>query len=252
MARQCSTPRTPTCTSYATSPLRLIRAVQRELTDLPLAVLRNMPGESGRALRVQYWRARLGALGARATIGKNVEIVNPQWVFLGDDCWVDDDVTLIAGPPSASRSMVDVGDQEVVSGCLEVGSRVHLARQVIVQAHGGVRIGDDTGIASGAKIFSLSHHHRNLADSTDETAFLFSVRCPAEQQMMMIGNVILEHSAAVAMNAVILPGARLRSFSWLGPNSVLARGAHPRGAMLQGIPATVRRMRPGFAAAADG
>lgn len=226
--------------------MRALRALQREVREAPLAILRNLPGSGGRALRAAYWRARLGALGRGATIGKNVEIVGPEWVFIGDDCWVDDDVTLIAGPPSGERAVYDVGTGAVPLGRLEVGSRVHIGRQVIVQAHGGVRIGSDLSLGPSAKIYSLSHHHRNPTDPLDSTPYLFGSRCAPSQQMLLLGNVIVGDGAAVAMNASLLPGAHLADYAWLGAGGVLGRSTVPRGALLRGNPAEVYRMRPGF------
>jgi acetyltransferase-like isoleucine patch superfamily enzyme len=217
------------------------------LFDLPLWVLRNLPGRSGTLLRRLYWKQRLRRLGRGVVFGRNVSIQAPEFVSIGDRCWIDDNVTLIAGPPGEkARVKRLVADPEVPEGDLVIGDRCHLAVGVVVQAHGGVRIGSETGVATGSRIYSLSHHYRNLEDRSDATRYIFGPCVEPERQFLLVGPVVLEHGTAVGLNSVVLPGARLRAYSWLGSGSVFS-GDSPEGSILSGNPAQVLKLRPGFA-----
>jgi acetyltransferase-like isoleucine patch superfamily enzyme len=182
-----------------------------------------------------------------------VDIVSPQHVSIGDRCWIDDNVTLMAGPPAARPHMKRIGPARgaVAEGRLEVGHRVHIAANVVVQAHGGVAIGDELTLAAGSKVFSLSHHYRNPDDPDDTRRYIFGGRVDGARQFLLVGPVVLERGTAVGLNAVVLPGTRLREYSWLATASVLT-GDTPRGAVLRGDPARAVKRRPGFGEAGTG
>ena len=222
------------------------QAFWRELSVLPLWLLRNLPGSSGVALRRIYWRRRLKHLGRGVLFGRNVEIVSPEWVSIGDGCWIDDNVTLIAGPPAERPRMKRIGEATGVrEGSLEIGPRCHLAVGVVVQAHGGVSIGPETGIASGSVVYSLSHHYRNLDDRADEVRYIFGPTVEPARQYLLVGPVVLGEASAVGLNAIVLPGSRLGNYSWLGSGAMLS-GDAPEGSILTGSPAKVVKLRPGF------
>jgi acetyltransferase-like isoleucine patch superfamily enzyme len=233
------------------SAARLLRAIREELVDFPLWLLRNLPGRGGTLLRRLYWKRRLRHLGRGVVFGRNVSIQTPSAVSIGDGCWIDENVTLIAGaPPETPHMKRLVADPEVPEGDLLIGDRCHLAVDVVVQAHGGVRIGEETGVAGGSRIYSLSHHYRNLDDRSDEGRYIFGPLVEPERQFLLVGPVVLERATAVGLNSVVLPGSRLRAYSWLGSGSVLS-GESPEGAILGGNPARVLKLRPGFAERSD-
>lgn len=216
-----------------------------EFAQLPLWIIRNMPGRPGVLLRRLYWSVRLGHLGKKVVIGRNVAIQNPKFVFIGNNCWIDDNVTLIAGPPGKRPHINRIGRFIFDSGYLKIGDGTHVAISVVIQAHGGVVIEGETTIASGSKIYSLSHHYKNLEDSSDQTKYIFGPMVEEARQYLLIGSVKMERGTAVGLNSVVLPGTVLREYSWLGSSSVLS-GETPRGAILSGNPAKVVKMRPGF------
>jgi acetyltransferase-like isoleucine patch superfamily enzyme len=86
----------------------------------------------------------------------------------------------------------------------------------LVQAHGGVAIGKYVTIAAGSKIYSLSHHYRNLNDENDSKRYSFSSTAPKEDQFLIVGNVHIGDKAAVGINSVILPGTRIPNGTWVG------------------------------------
>lgn len=216
-----------------------------EFAQLPLWIIRNMPGRLGVFLRRLYWSTRLGRLGKKVVLGRNVAIQNPRYVSIGNNCWIDDNVTLIAGPPGKRPHINRIGSFIFDSGYLKIGDGTHVAINVVIQAHGGVLIEGETTIASGSKIYSLSHHYKNLDDSSDQTRYIFGSMVEEARQYLLIGSVKMERGTAVGLNSVVLPGTVLREYSWLGSSSVLS-GETLRGVILSGNPAKVVKIRHGF------
>lgn len=205
-----------------------------------------MEGNLGVLLRRLYYRTCLGGMGKKVKIDPGVVFLNPQNIFLGDHVWIDRGVKLIAGLPSGERRMKRiVSGANESPGMLRIGSHCHIAPDVIIQAHGGVRIGSELTIGAGSKIYSLSHHYRNPDDDTDDTPYRFVGSVDPDLQFLVSGSVVIEDGAAVAMNSIILPGSVLSAAAWITAGSVL-RGSVPPGAIASGNPAKVVKFRPGF------
>ncbi len=225
---------------------KAVRAGRAELLDLPLAAIQNWPGRVGNALRVAYWRRRCRSVGRSFRVEPGVTIVGPEWVSFGDDVWLDRGVVLIAGPlTGGSRRVRDVtlADRRVAKGELKIGNRVHVAPHVVIQAHGGVSIGDELTLAAGTKIYSLSHHYRDPGDPSDLTPFRFVGSVPDAQQLLLEGEVVVENGAAIGLNAVLLPGARVSAEAWVAAGSVVRSVVPPR-TIAGGNPAAVFKTRP--------
>ena len=62
----------------------------------------NDPSPYAAQVRLEYYRGQLKSMGKDCRIGRNVKIVNPQYVSLGDDVRIGDDTTLIAAGPLGS------------------------------------------------------------------------------------------------------------------------------------------------------
>ncbi len=217
-----------------------------EASNLPLAVVANIPGRIGVMARRAYWKRRLFFMGEGVIIGRNVSISSPENVSIGDHSWIDDNVTILSGPPGERLFMHRlVGHKMEKEGILTIGPKVHVAIDVVLQAHGGLNIEEGVGIASGSKIYSLSHHYRNPAKPDDSTLYFFGPLVENEKQSLIVGNVELKKGSAVGLNSVVLPGAELAEYSWLGSASVLTLKT-PKGAILIGNPAKVIKYRPGF------
>lgn len=185
--------------------------------------LRNLGGPIGRRLRLWYYYKRFKACGKNCVIEEGVHIVNPQYISLGDNVWIDKNTILIAGAfEENSRKYYRKGEQATQWGELIINEGCHIAPFSLIQAHGGVHIGSNVTIASGAKIYSLSHHYRNLNDETDSKRYSFSSRAPKEDQFLIVGNVIIGDNAAIGINSVILPGTIIPNGTWISVLSALS------------------------------
>jgi acetyltransferase-like isoleucine patch superfamily enzyme len=179
--------------------------------------LRNIGGPIGRRLRFFYYRKRFKTCGINCVIEEGVHITSPNHIALGNNVWLDKNTILIGGPfDKNDRNYSEKGVQNISWGELIISDGCHIAPFSLIQAHGGVSIGKNVTIASGAKIYSLSHHYRNLNDKTDSKRYSFSSTAPKEDQFLIVGNVIIGNNAAIGINSVILPGTIVPNGTWIG------------------------------------
>lgn len=209
------------------------------------AAIGGIPGGLGRRLRYRFWKRRLKHLGRGAVIDVGVQIVGPEHVSIGDETWIDNYVSILAGPPGETggpmRRRPHPGGP-VPTGEILIGAQCHIAIGVVLQGHGGLRIGDRCGIASGCLLYSMSHHHANPNDKTDRTVYKFTPMAPGREQALIVSPIVMEDDTALGLNSVILPGGWIRRGSWVGVNSMVF-GEIPENSIASGNPARVVKPR---------
>jgi acetyltransferase-like isoleucine patch superfamily enzyme len=234
-------------TKILLAPRRLARPIVGTVLGLMAASIRFLPGSLGRRLRYGFYRRILNSLGEGVIIDEGVYIENPKSVSIGSQTWIDKNVILIAGAPSKTERIIiekenksyhgDIGDLKIGMGC-------HLAPNVLIQAHGGVHIGDYVGLASGSKVFSMSHHYRNPNERNRDSAlrYKFSPQAPAKDQCLILGPVVMEDNTALGLNSVILGGVTIGKGSWVGVSSSVLEDVPPNSIAI-GSPAKVVKRR---------
>ena len=227
---------------YSKCRLALIAIVEASVT--------NIPGGLGRTIRRAYWRRRLKHMGVGVHIDIGVRIINPQYVSIGDNAWIDNYVIILAGPHVSRGGPIYVkrnADFIGAPGEVVIGSNAHIANFVVLQGHGGVLIGNDVTIASGSKLYSMSHHHSNMSDRLDSRKFKFSSLAPGEEQSLILGAIVVCSEAAVGLNSILLPGVCVGRGSWVAAGSVLSWSI-PDNVLVAGNPAVVVKpqLHPGW------
>lgn len=185
-------------------------------------VIQFWPGPVGNRLRYWYWKRRLGRLGRRVIISEGVQIDSPENVYIGDHSWIDKNVILLAGAPDPKRRTTHFKNNSEFSGKpgeVHIGTECHVAPFVLISGLGGVEIGDRSGIGSGSKIYSLSHHYRNLNDNNDKNLYKFTPMVADSQQSMISGPIVVGPDCAVGVNCIIMPGVRIEQGAWLKAGS---------------------------------
>jgi acetyltransferase-like isoleucine patch superfamily enzyme len=193
----------------------------------------------GTILRAAYWKSRVKKLGKDVQIDVGAKATNWQLVSIGDNSWIDRNVILENGAIEKNKFMVFTkkDDSIVKPGELKIGKGCHISKNVVIQSCGGVFIGDYTGIASGAKIYSLSHHYKNMK-SADEVLYKFTPLAPPGEQSLIEGPVVMEGNNALGLNSVILPGVTIGKNSWIGVCSCVVNDIPPN-CVASGCPAKV-------------
>ena len=214
------------------------------LSELSSGFVRYFPGLVGQQLRYAYYKRKLKRLGSHVTIDEGVHFLNPAYISIGDDTWIDKNVILLAGPPHLGQRKFQMKENHTYHGAigeLAIGIGCHIAPNSVIQAHGGVEIGDYVGIASGGKLYSMSHHYRNLNDE-DTIEYKFSPRAAEKEQFLIVGPVVMENNTALGLNSVVLPCVTIGKNSWVGVNSYVASDIPPNS-IASGSPAKVLKKR---------
>lgn len=195
----------------------------------------------GQALRAAYWKSKVKSLGKNVIVGVGARAVGWECISIGDESFIDRNVYIETGNLEISGSHVTVKSvsSEVNNNELRIGKGCHIAPNVVIQCYGGVKIGDFTSIASGGKIYSLSHHYKT-SNKNDKRVFKFTPRCAPEQQSLIMGPVVFEGNNALGLNSVILPGVRIGLNSWIGVSSYVVDDIPP-SCVAVGIPAKVKK-----------
>jgi acetyltransferase-like isoleucine patch superfamily enzyme len=210
----------------------------RVVGDLIGAVVLWIPGGVGSRLRIAYYAARGARIGRGARLDVGVSIDQPHFVTIGSESWIDRFAILIAGEPRPGRETRLVGsssDGNPSRGHIEIGERCHIGPYVVLSGLGGLRLGDDVTLSTGAAVYSLSHHYRSWS-RPDDRAVVFGSQGPAALQSMLEGPVILEPNVGVGAGSLLLPGTHIGRDSFVRPHAVVS-GSWPENSLLAGDPA---------------
>lgn len=213
--------------------------------DIVRMLITYWPGLSGDFIRYRYYKRKLKYLGKGAKIDFGVHIINPSQISIGDETHVDRYVTLIAGKLREGARRICYKDNigfQYEGGEIHIGRNIHIAPYAYIVGIGGIDIGDYSGIASGTRIFSISHHYHNLSDPDDKKAYSFSNTISDENQSIIVSPVVMEKNTGVGLNSVILPGSTIGKNSWVGVLSCV-RGTIPPNVIAMGSPAEVIKHR---------
>jgi galactoside O-acetyltransferase len=149
-------------------------------------------------------------------------------VFIGANTWIDAYVMILAGPADRDRGSYNRKKEVdgVAEGEVRIGENCHIAPFTVLQGHGGILIKNDCGVASGCKIYSLSHHYNGTGPATDDRIYKFTPMAGKQEQSLISSPVIMENSTALGLNSVLLPGTHIGEGAWIGSGSVV-RGHVP-------------------------
>ncbi|MCB9852241.1 MAG: hypothetical protein H6819_04025 [Phycisphaerales bacterium] len=209
-------------------------------------LVNHWPGKLGCQLRYRYYKRRLKHLGERAVLDVGVHFVNPQCISIGDNTHIDRHVTIAAGPIHERNRVVTRKQNPHFThetGEVHIGSDVHIAPLAYLLGHGGICIGNQCGVASGACLLSVSHHHRDASAPNSTRRFIFSTRVPDEDQSLIIGPVVMHDRTGLGIHSIAFPGSTISSDSWVGAQSIVM-GTIPKNVIAGGNPATILRERP--------
>ena len=120
-------------------------------------------------LRMVYYKKVLKHMGENVFIDKNVEIINPQWVSLGDNVKIHQGVTLIAkgeggitiGNNSRLKERVLLDTENPKTGYINIANDVYVGTGTTFFGHEGLEIGEFTLIAQNVTCTPYSHIFEN-------------------------------------------------------------------------------------------
>lgn len=210
--------------SFLSKLKSVIRVIVAFPSDFWLMFVTYLPGNSGRVLRRFYWKNRLKYIGKDVNIDVGVYFQNPSLISLGNNCWIDRNVIILAGISTRKRATLtkEVLKFKLKVGEVYIGENTHIAPNCVLSGIGGLYIGKNCGVASNSTIYSFSHHYRNLEDKSDNTQYSFTPLARLDQQAMISAPVVISDFCAVGLNSTILPGTTLNEGTWIASNMVVS------------------------------
>lgn len=115
------------------------------------------PGQTGKKLRYHYYRKQFKHMGKNVRIDPGAYFQHPELISLGDNCWIDFGVMLLASkpnPPGPTRLLR--GKNQDMEGEIIIGNNVHLAPYCNISGMGGLKIGNNTQIGSMTSIYTYT------------------------------------------------------------------------------------------------
>lgn len=115
-------------------------------------------------LRAEYYAKKFKKMGKNVRIGANVKIENPQYISIGDNVLIGDDVSLIAkgenGITIANGVMIKDKaylTTEQRDGYIVIGENAYIGTGTTLHGHAGLEIGDFSLLAQNITITPYSH-----------------------------------------------------------------------------------------------
>ena len=211
-----------------------------------LMVVTYLPGDAGSKLRFRYWKKRLRYLGENAQIDEGVFFVNPQYIHIGENSWIDKNVIIMAGPFNSKREKRTLKNSAYPGepGVVFIGKNCHIGTGGILSGiSAGIYISDNCGMSAYCKLYALTHHYKSFEDP--EKVVILCPRAPAESQVLIDGAIYFGPNVGLALNCIILPGVSLPGNNGAHINSVVYKGRYPKDIRLQGDPAKKVGFRSG-------
>ncbi len=196
-----------------------------------------LPGTVGFKLRYRFWKNRLKHLGKNVKIDIGVYFQKPQFISIGDNCWIDRGVIILAGADKSKRTRRFIANEKFLleKGNVYIGKNCHIGAHSIISGIGGVYISDKCTFSAGVKAYSFSHHFRSDEFPSDRK---FGFGSPIEQkrQYLIEGSIFLDKNVGVALNSIILPGVSIGKDSFVAINSVV-KSSFEENSFIAGNPA---------------
>lgn len=115
--------------------------------------------------RTDYYSSKLKYMGKNVTIGTGVKFVNPEYISIGDNVIIMDDVTIIARGEGGieigndcyicERAYLDTESPD--EGYIKIGDSVYVGTGTTLFGHRGLEIGDNCLLAQNITITPYSH-----------------------------------------------------------------------------------------------
>ena len=200
-------------------------------------VFMNDDSDYAAQLRVEYYRTQLRAAGKNLKIGRGVKIVNPQYISLGDDVFIGDNVTLIArGPKGITlgnriwlQDRVYLDTETVNDGYIQVGNMVYFGTGTTMFGHQGLEIGDNCLFAQNITLTPYSH----IFDEPDDIIW---------NQGGHMQKVTIGADTYVGMGVCIMYTGSIGEGSVIGAGSTVVKPIPPYSVAV-GTPAKVIKQR---------
>ena len=185
------------------------------------SIVTYMPGHCGDRLRYNYYKSKCKYLGRNVRIEQGAVIINPQFISIGDNTWIDKYAILEAGQnfkkDNLRGRLWKNPDFDLEEGELKIGLNCHIAPFCIIYAQAGVSIGDNSAFGSGVKIYSISNVPSDPQDPSQEIYFT-PLR---KESAYYYAPIVIKDNVGISVNSIILSGVTIEEKSFVAPSSVV-------------------------------
>ena len=200
-------------------------------------VFMNDDSEYAAKLRLEYYRTKFKSMGENVYIGKGVTIVNPEFITVGNNVEIKNDVTLIArgeGGITLSdgvrlQERVYLDTERVNDGYITIGKGVYIGTGTTLFGHKGLEIGDDCLLAQNITLTPYSH----IFDDPNSIIYSQGGHC----EKVTIGKDVY-----IGMRAAVMYSGNIGDGSVIGAGSVVVKPIPPYSVAV-GCPAKVIKER---------
>ena len=200
-----------------------------------------LPGAFGLALRQFFWPRLFGSCGRKVYFGRNVSLMHPKRIHIGESTVISDGCVLDARNPTAER-VLQIGSNVMLShgvviscknGSVSIGSDCGFGPYSVIQsAHGNaVSIGND--VIAGSYCFITGSGNYN----TDRTDIPIS-----KQGTLATDGTHLGDGVWLGAKASAVGGVTIGKDSIVGTGAVVTKSV-PALSVCVGVPAKVIRTR---------
>lgn len=198
-----------------------------------------MPGALGYVLRAWWFRRLGGRIGRGVQWGRNISLRHPHKMRIGDNTAIDDHCLLDArGAPEGGFT---IGSRVVVArsvvlqaktGFLCVGNGCSIGGQCLLTSAGGIEIGDEVAIGGQCYLGGARYH-------THEPDVPI-----IRQGTYTLGPIIVGGGAYLGAGVRVLDGVRIGRGAVVGAGAVVTKDVAD-GAIVAGVPARPLGWRTG-------
>lgn len=118
-----------------------------------------------RKIRTEYYAEKLKFLGENVYIGKNVKFENPEYISIGNNVKIMDDVTIrargeggiVIGDGTELKDRVYLDTEMNDTGYIIIGKNVYIGTGTVLHGHRGLEIGDYCLLAQNITLTPYSH-----------------------------------------------------------------------------------------------
>ncbi|MFN3785618.1 MAG: acyltransferase [Thiothrix sp.] len=196
----------------------MLKTIALFIDNLLRGAIRNISGSVGRKIRYWYYSRRLGGCGKNVIIDEGVIIQGSRDIYLGDNVWIDRYCILMAGkvPLEPNAKVHNNPNYQHGEGELHIGNNVHITPYSLIQAHGGVQIGNNCGTGAGAKIYSLTNLPTDSNNPERRVCYSWGGELAQLSAPIVIGN-----NVGIGLGAVVLPAVTIEDDCFVAPYSVV-------------------------------
>ena len=201
------------------------------------SVIMSDPAPYAEKLRKEYYASAFKNMGENVKIGANVKIVNPQYISIGNNVVISDNVTLIA----RGEGGITIDDNVVLNdrvyldteradlGYINIGKNVYIGTGTTLFGHVGLEIGEHTLFAQNITITPYSH----IFSNPDE---------PIINQGGHMEKVVIGRDCYLGMGVCVMYSGSIGDGSVIGAHSTVVKPI-PAFSVAVGTPAKVIKKR---------